>query len=267
MGRKLGTWNDDKFRFEVVEWIPRPGVPVSVARVPAREELDTRFVGTVPDSPYGVEFDPDDGITHNTAVFGILGSGKTTLAAELVWRTIARGAKVVVLDITNQWAAHFAELGARDRQSALEDRLIERVAARASERRTDEEHAGNVAEFRRAVKDELRVFIESSHPLLICNPSRLTVTQELGFLRQGAAEVLRSLTPAEIASCFAVALLEIVSDQERDEVHAALVLEEAHTLAPEFNAVVHEKEKQATTATARAILQGRKYGLGRVAGV
>ena len=43
---------------------------------------------------------------------------------------------------------------------------------------------------------------------------------------------------------------------------ACLVYEEAHSLVPEWNSVVNEGDKNATSGTARAILQGRKYGLG-----
>jgi DNA helicase HerA-like ATPase len=40
------------------------------------------------------------------------------------------------------------------------------------------------------------------------------------------------------------------------------VFEEAHSLIPEWNAVASEGDKAATNGTAKAILQGRKYGLG-----
>ena len=41
-----------------------------------------------------------------------------------------------------------------------------------------------------------------------------------------------------------------------------LVYEEAHSLVPEWNSVASDGDKNATAASARAILQGRKYGLG-----
>jgi hypothetical protein len=260
--RKLGAWNESAAAFELVEWVPHPGSAVRAAQHAGQQGFDPRFVGVVPGTPYGIEFDPDEGIRHNTAVFGVLGSGKTTLAAELVWRTLKDGVKAVVVDITDQWAGHFTQLDAEERQTALEKRLNDAVETRAGSKDVDGEQAGNVAAFRRAVADELGTFLDGPEALMILNPTKLLVTQELGFLRYGAAEVLRSLTPAEVTACVSVALLERVSAQMRDRVHVVLVLEEAHTLAPEFNAVAHDKEKQATTATARAVLQGRKYGMG-----
>ena len=41
-----------------------------------------------------------------------------------------------------------------------------------------------------------------------------------------------------------------------------LVYEEAHSLIPEFTAVASPSDREASNGTARAILQGRKFGLG-----
>lgn len=47
-----------------------------------------------------------------------------------------------------------------------------------------------------------------------------------------------------------------------DQGRVCLVYEEAHSLVPEWNSVVSDGDKGATSRSARAILQGRKYGLG-----
>ena len=47
-----------------------------------------------------------------------------------------------------------------------------------------------------------------------------------------------------------------------DTARICLVYEEAHSLVPEWHSIAAEGDKAATAATARAILQGRKYGLG-----
>lgn len=41
-----------------------------------------------------------------------------------------------------------------------------------------------------------------------------------------------------------------------------LVLEEAHSLVPEWNATTRDDEREAVNGTIRALLQGRKYGYG-----
>ena len=105
--RKLGIWDLEQRSFASAEWIPQPGVPVSTVRSTRETEFDPRFVGRVPGTEYGAAYDPVTGATHNTAILGILGIGKTTLAVELIWRTLEQGAKVIVIDITNEYATHF----------------------------------------------------------------------------------------------------------------------------------------------------------------
>ncbi len=47
-----------------------------------------------------------------------------------------------------------------------------------------------------------------------------------------------------------------------DNARVCIIYEEAHSLVPEWNSVVADGDKAATARSARAILQGRKYGLG-----
>lgn len=57
-------------------------------------------------------------------------------------------------------------------------------------------------------------------------------------------------------------MLDILSSEMSEKARVCLVYEEAHSLVPEWNSVVAEGDKLATSGTARAILQGRKFGLG-----
>ena len=47
-----------------------------------------------------------------------------------------------------------------------------------------------------------------------------------------------------------------------DVARCCVVFEEAHSLIPEWSAVASDGDRNATNGTARAILQGRKFGLG-----
>jgi uncharacterized protein len=70
------------------------------------------------------------------------------------------------------------------------------------------------------------------------------------------------VTPVEITQAITEAALSVLSAEMSAKARACLVYEEAHSLVPEWNSVVNEGDKNATSGTARAILQGRKYGLG-----
>lgn len=79
---------------------------------------------------------------------------------------------------------------------------------------------------------------------------------------QGNAN-MATLTPTEITAIISDAALTVCQEFGMiDRARVCLVYEEAHSLVPEWNSVVAEGDKAATARSARAILQGRKYGLG-----
>ena len=69
-----------------------------------------------------------------------------------------------------------------------------------------------------------------------------------------AADITRIVSEAALAACQALGTT--------DAARCCLVYEEAHSLVPEWNAVASEGDKTAANGSARAILQGRKFGLG-----
>ena len=74
--------------------------------------------------------------------------------------------------------------------------------------------------------------------------------------------MLESVSLIVITKIVSETVLDILSAEMSDNARVCLVYEEAHSLVPEWNSVVAEGDKHATSGTARAILQGRKFGLG-----
>lgn len=264
--RKLGRWDQAAGSFQAADWVPHPGAPVCVATAARTRVIDPDLVGRVPGTDYGTAYDPISGATHNTAILGILGIGKTTLAAELTWRTLDAGARVVVIDITNEYATHFESLFGPGDQTALEDEINDEIRARINATDYVDNAAGNKALFESVIDDRFARFFASSDRLMIINPARLVVTQDDGGFadNRGMARRIVSLNPAEVTAIIARGILRQVSDEITDELRVCLVLEEAHSLAPEWNSTAHDGEKQAATATARALMQGRKFGFGSI---
>ena len=254
MARKLGCWNADKRTFDAVPWLPVP--QESVIRLPeVVSAFDADSIGGVPKTGFALALRVKELVTHNAAILGILGIGKTTLALEMIRRVAASGVRVICLDITNQY---------RDRLGCDEcdhEAINQSIAATRDE--IDEnvaENGGNESEFRDAIRADLEAFLGGNGPgAKVYNPEAFDVTRQG---KRGFKPIIETLTVAQTTQIIAQLVLECLKGEIVDEARALLVFEEAHSLIPEWTSVSQEGDKAATNATAKAILQGRKYGLG-----
>ena len=259
--RKIGHWDQVEQKFRHVSWLPNINTPVF--RVEKSDfAVDAGAIGHFPGTSYGVSIDIPTAVTHNTAILGILGIGKTYAAAELVERMIGAGVRVLCLDLTDQYANLLAPFVDPNDELARRPALIAAGANGAPNQ--NRELGGSRNAFKQAVLGQMREFLgpQNTHPLRVINPASLRVTRQLSGMFNNNAE-LAMLTPCEITSIFSEAAL--VASQELgmvDEARLCIVYEEAHSLVPEWNSVASDGDKAATAASARAILQGRKFGLG-----
>ena len=260
-GRKIGAWDNDARRFCPVAWMPRMNAPVFLMDKQDANPADD-CVGRFPGTPYGVRVDVSESVTHNTAILGILGVGKSFLAIELVERMIAQGIKVVCLDLTNQYENQLADFIDPAHELARRDALV--AAGQGGVANQNKEQGGSKHAFKRAVFQKMREFMAAGddHFLWVLNPAQFRVTKQVSGMYQGNAD-LAHLTAAEITAIFSDAALYICQEMGMtDAARLCLVYEEAHSLVPEWNSVASEGDRMATATSARAILQGRKYGLG-----
>jgi hypothetical protein len=261
--KKIGSWNNVRRSFDPVPWLPQPNQAVLLVR-PKQEAVEKEAIGHFPGTSYPVSIDPHFLVTHNAAVLGILGVGKSFLALELVERMIGAGIKVVCLDLTNQYA------------EALEtclDPVAEKTAREELEKigptgktnvKKNVEEGGSVREFTAKMKEQLEAFLnkENAQKLRIMNPAQFEVWRQDSKPYANEAS-MATLTPTEITRSITESTLEVLQSQGMTEqARCCVVYEEAHSLIPEWNAVASDGDKTATNGTAKAILQGRKFGLG-----
>jgi len=261
--RKVGTWNEEKGGFDSVPWLPQPNEPVLLV---ARQKFTIKqeAIGHFPETRYPVRVNPDALVTHNTAILGILGVGKTFLALECVERMIHADIKVICLDLTNQYANElesFFEAEAEQEKFEELNRIGQDGKTNVS---MNVEEGGSIREFTEKVKEHLDTFLttDTAQRLKIYNPAKFEVWKQVS--KQYAAQAsMATLTPCEITRIITEAALEALQGQGMtDRARCCLVYEEAHSLIPEWTAVATEGDKTATNGTAKAILQGRKFGLG-----
>ena len=108
---QLGIWDSKSCRFETVTWVPPAGELVrrAASASAGTHGIPTKHVvvGTVPNSDFPVHVNIEDVITHNTAIIGVTGSGKSYLAFHLIEAMVANDIRVIILDLSRQ---HFLYL-------------------------------------------------------------------------------------------------------------------------------------------------------------
>jgi DNA helicase HerA-like ATPase len=180
-------------------------------------EGDRAVIGQVPNSNFPVHVGLPDLVTHNAAILGVTGSGKSWLAFKLIEHVARLGIKVLVLDVTRQ---HWEYL------QALNPRAIP-TANDVGPWLNDPASAIGIYQFAN-VQDS---FPRATADFVSAVFAKLNAETHL----QAGVDV-----PAKVW----------------------VVLEEAHSLIPEWNQVAMEGDKQQVNRTARVLLQGRKFGLG-----
>lgn len=269
--QQVGIWNKDDQKFMRFDWLPSPNSPVYLEKQ-ERFKIDKDTIGHLPDTNYRIRIgNVHDLVTHNTAILGILGVGKSMLAIELIERMIAEGIKVVCLDLTDQYATELKEFYDVEYEGGCIRMLKDACEKDKEAWANNPEEGGSLPNLKQAIYDDLSAFLanDTGHVLKIYNPAEFVPTRQNqepksynsgGQWLRGAA--LFSVTPVEVTQIVSEALLDLLSDEMVDYARVCIVYEEAHSLAPEWNSVVADGDQKATSGTARAILQGRKFGLG-----
>jgi len=262
--QKIGEWNIATKRFAFVKWLPTPNAPVFLKST-ADFQPTSNAVGHFPGTDYPVSIKSiDELVTHNTAILGILGIGKSMLSIELVERMMAGGVKVICVDLTTQYSTELAPYydSANELPALAELQTI--GAAGKTRVRQNVEDGGSRTEFAAAVAANIREFLNPAtrRQLKMFNPNQFEVWRQDSRPYNNTAS-MASLSPAEITQIISEATLDAAAALGMtDKARVCLVYEEAHSLVPEWNSAVAEGDQTASNGSARAILQGRKYGLG-----
>lgn len=263
--QKLGIYNLDSNELKTVKWLPEMYVPVFLLNPEEIEYVAENFIGHLPNTSYGIPIkNPEELVTHNTAILGILGIGKSCLTFELLQKLISTtNVKIICIDLTNQYAKQLPEyISSNLIQSQLPQTFYNSLQAnnRDNGNSSNPTTWGNQEFYKTSLSTELANFFNSDKRVIILNPdwhnvskagSNFNITHKL------------DLSPAEKTRVITERIF--LNARELGETTRArylLVFEESHSLVPEWNSVSNDGDKNATNGTAKVILQGRKFGLG-----
>lgn len=270
IARKLGIYNWEANELLAAKWTPNTNECVYLSEMSETanyQDIADTAIGHLPMTEMKIPIkDIDSLVTHNTAILGILGVGKSCLTFELIKKIVEAGIKVVCIDITNQYASQKGLLSYIDVEQ-IQDDLTEGVLRKlkSSSLKTGTQDSpeswGNLKMYVDKIETNILAFLTCKNKsVFVINPDKHIVK--------------KAATNFKVVESTDVSLVEktkIISDSllkgcmslgQTDVARCCLVFEEAHSLIPEWNSVVNSGDERHSNGTAKVILQGRKYGLG-----
>lgn len=270
VARKLGHYDAEYHEIKHVNWTPKVYEPVYLCKVNRDidlQEIAKTSIGRLPGSDMSIPIKNINAlVTHNTAVLGILGVGKSCLTFELIKKIVAAGIKVICLDITNQYASNnglYKYIPEVQIVSDLRQEKIDKLASQAMRTGTIDSKSswGNVEEFKKLMESEVSGFIDANNKsVMVLNPEKYIVRRAATDFKITELKDVSLVEKVQIIS--EIVLKKCMDLGQIDKARCCVVYEEAHSLTPEFNSVVVKDDNSHANGTAKVILQGRKYGLG-----
>ncbi|WP_422358585.1 ATP-binding protein [Reichenbachiella sp.] len=293
VARKLGYYNLPDKELNVVSWMPEMYAPVfnhleSDLEEKELKDIADNAIGRLPGSNYQIPIkNINELVTHNTAILGILGIGKSCLTFELLQksRNEIEDLKIICIDITNEYSLDEKLPSYIPKNEIVSDtenifseidanyEYIETVGT-GNYAKLIPERSGNINDYKKAIRQDVLTFlfgnadipseyvISKDKRVRIYNPDYHKVSKGE---KMGIHVLTPPLSPAEKTRVIAEEILKVLMHFKPNggkKANVLLVFEEAHSLVPEWNSVANEGDKAAANGTAKIILQGRKYGLG-----
>ena len=254
---QLGTWNPERRSFDRFGWVPNMNSPVFKAEpIEVPECLPTEHqIGNIPGTNFPVFIDRETAVTHHLAILGVTGSGKSVFARNLIRQIADEDTKVICVDFTNEYGSKLSDLiGGSLVQGAVAEGMFRAIDAISEEmdkfanQRDKAAIERNEATLRNGFKAALEGFLANDQRAALFELP--DVTNSSGIL--------------EYTKWFFKALFSLARSHELNGKRVCIVLEEAHTVVPEWNflGVDDKRSSSVVNSIAQIALQGRKYGVG-----
>jgi len=254
---QLGVWSSERVQFEKYGWVPPLNSPLYIVS-PITEPIILQgeyIVGNIPNSNYPVIIDKTKAISHHLAIIGITGTGKSTFVRNFIRQIVGSDTKVICVDFTGEYKGKFPDYKPKNIISeedsaeifkSTNDRINE------LEKYGNKQDKNNLEEFSKNIDDNffksIKIFLESKNELSIFElPDVANTTAILDYTK----------------SFFRV-LFKIAKENKNFGKRLCVVLEEAHTVIPEFGFMgVGDKHSQSlVNSIGQIALQGRKNNIG-----
>lgn len=254
---QLGIWNPASRRFDRFGWVPvmnSPVVKASLVEVPEPQPNEYR-IGDVPGTTFPIFIDLESAVTHHLAILGVTGSGKSVFARNLVRQIADDGTKVICVDFTNEYRQKLADIISGtliDDTTGVElFEAIDQIGTQLDEF-ANKRDKRLIASCEQTLNKGFRRAIEA-----FVADDRKAVLFEL-------PDVTNSTGILEYTKWFFKTLFQLAKQRAFHGRRICVVLEEAHTVVPEWNFLGVEDKRSTTVVNSisQIALQGRKFGVG-----
>lgn len=256
---QLGTWNTEKYQFEKYGWVPEVNNPVYLANDIGESKIETGhlLIGFIPETKYPVILNMETAITHHMAILGVTGTGKSIFSRNLIRKYIENDqAKIIVVDFTGEYSKAFPDL--------VTSNIV-----------THEEEDGIYKAFE-AINTEQEKFANQQNKDLLQRANNYissTLNGEIDkFINDDARkisiielpDVSNTTNILEYTKRLFTELFKIAKSKKGSMKRICIVLEEAHTVVPEWNfsGEPNKASQNVLNSIAQIALQGRKYNIG-----
>lgn len=254
---QLGTWDNDNFKFEPYGWVPDINTPIYIASKIEEPKIEDNeyIIGKIPNTNYPVVLNKDIALSHHLAIVGVTGTGKSIFSRNLIRQYLENDStKIICVDFTGEYIGKFADL---DPIKIIDDEsskdlfkeidFIEQQIADNYNKDTDKSKESK-QKVSKVINEKIEDFLKSDKQLSIFElPDVANTTGILMYTKT-----------------FFKLLFHIAKTQANFGKRVCIVLEEAHTVIPEWNfsGIAEKASQPLLNSIAQIALQGRKYNVG-----
>lgn len=256
---QLGIWDNKKLIFEKYGWVPEINTPIFLASDINEIKLKTNDLklGVIPGTKYPLIFDIDEAIRHHLAILGVTGTGKSVFCRKLIKDMISSdiNTKVICVDFTNEYKNRFNVDEYMDIIEPEEQKILFDAIDKLSEELTKYPNQRN----QETIDEQKKILLENFKNY-ICE--FIQSSKNISILE--LPDVENSINILEYTRYFFKALFDLAKSGDFKNNKICVVLEEAHTIIPEWNfiGVDDRKAQSLVNAIGQIALQGRKYNIG-----
>ena len=252
---QLGEWNSELGQFEQFGWVPSINTPLFIAsniEEVSVSENDIK-IGTIPGTNYPVIMNKELAVTHHTAILGVTGCGKSVFTRNLINHIASNETKVIVVDLTGEYKTRYkgivSIINEENSKNAFE--AIEGIATEKA-KYPNQQNKETIKNYEKVIKqafhNSIKAFLEG--------PNNKTIFE--------IPDITNNSDILDYTKWFFWTLFKTAKVENSFGKRVCVVLEEAHTIIPEWNSMgaSDNVSKATVNSIAQIALQGRKYNIG-----